>query len=177
MHLVNYKTKAWGLAILVVIVLVFYVMEFGHLGNTLFATGLIKKSLVFALVIGIYLGWRLQSQGSEQVDKIRIWAACILLSLFFAPMVGSISNRVLSFGKITNKSFEFMEEKAFASSAYGFLKDETIEADGCYLFVFYEGAIHRLKRKQCIYWDRKRGDVINLPVKKGLWGYEIVMQN
>lgn len=176
MNLANYKTKAWGLAFLVVVVIVLYVVEFDHIGNTLFAFGLIGKSLLHALLIGIYLGWRFQSKGKEQVDKIRIWAASVLLSLFFAPMVGSMSNRILSFSKIKFQPFEFIEEKAFASSAYGFLKGEKIEADGCYLFVYYEGAIHRLKRKHCIYWDRKRGDIINLPTKKGLWGYEIVGQ-
>ncbi len=174
MNIKNYKVVAWTLVSLLVLIIVLYVFEFDHIGNTISVEGLIKMSLLIGLLIGLGIGWRMQNKGKEQVDRIRIWTASIVFSLFFAPLIGSMTNRLLPRSGIKHKTVEFIEEKAFAASAYGFLKGEKIEPDGCYLFVYYEGAIHRLKRKKCSYTGLNQGDEIQLPVKKGLWGYEFV---
>ena len=174
MEKINYKLLAWLSVLLLVLLIVFYVIEFDYIGNTIGFNHLVVKSLVVAFFAGILLGLHFQKKGKEQVDRIRIWSASLLLPLFFAPWLGSLTNRMMPRNAVIVKSFEFVEERPFAASAYGFLQGETVEEDGCYLFVYYEGEIHRLKRKKCEFHDRENGDVIDLPVRKGLWGYEVV---
>ena len=176
MNKINYKLAAWLIVTTTMLVIVFYVIEFDYIGNTIGFGDLMLKSLAVSFVVGIYLGWRFQNKGKEQVDRIRIWSACLLLPFFFAPWLGSLTNRLLPRNAVTYHSFEFLDEVPYASSAYGFLQGETIEEDGCYLFIFYQGEIHRLKRIKCKFYNKQNGDIITLPVKKGLWGYEVVCQ-
>ncbi len=171
----KYKITAWLTVLGLLALITLYVNELGHLGNTIGHLDLIWKSVAISAFFGVLLARHFQEKGDEMVDKIRIWSACILLPVFFAPLLGSLSNRVLSLRAPEVKTFEFIEEKVFAASAYGFLEGEAVKPDGCYLFVFYDGKIERFKRKECKYLELKRGDGIPLAVKKGLWGYEVVL--
>lgn len=170
----NYKITAWLLVFSMIFLITCYVFEFDYIGNTIDFANLIWKSLAIAFLMGNYLGWRFHKKGDEQVDRIRIWTASILFPLFFAPWLGSFTNRIIPRKTVTIQTMEFMEERPFAASAYGFLKDEEIKEDGCYLFVFYKNKIHRLKRPTCEFYDKSNGDKISLAVRKGLWGYEFV---
>ena len=163
-------------AFALIIIMTLYVLEFEHIGNTIKVSELMKIALLIGLSVGIYLGWKFQNKGEEQVDRIRIWSACIVLSLFFAPLIGSMTNRLVPRSGVKYKTFEFMEEKTISSSEDDLLINQETGPDGCHLFVYYEGAIHRLKRKRCNYANLKQGDQIKLPVRKGLWGYEFVEQ-
>ncbi|HHM21469.1 MAG TPA: hypothetical protein ENJ20_05540 [Bacteroidetes bacterium] len=173
----NYKIAGWLVAVGVVGLMVLYVKEFDYIGNTIGYRSLVWRSLGVALGVGLYLGWRWQNRGKDRMDGIRIWIASVLFALFFAPLAGSLTNRMLARGGVVYKTFEFIEEHPFASSAYGFLEGEEIAPEGCYLFVFYEGKIRRLKRPACEFGDKVNGDKITLPVRTGLWGYEIVERN
>ena len=170
----NYRIAAWGIVLFMIFLIASYVHEFDYIGNTINSEDLIWKSLALAFIIGNYIGWRFHQRGEEQVDRIRIWSAAILLPLFFAPWLGSFTNRIISERSTTYQMMEFIDEKPFAASAYGFLKDEEIKGDGCYLFVFYKNKIHRLKRPTCEFYQKSNGDQISLPLKKGLWGYEFI---
>ena len=108
------------------------------------------------------------------MDKIRIWSVAILIPLFFAPWLGSLSNRFFS-PKITYRTVEFIEVKPFSNSFKDIYEIIELEADGCFLFIYYDGEIHRLKRKRCSFFNNKNGDQISLSMKKGLWGYEVVL--
>ncbi|MEO1261960.1 MAG: hypothetical protein AAFZ15_24365 [Bacteroidota bacterium] len=170
----NYKIAAWLLVVFLVFLITCYVHEFDYIGNTIQYRSLIWKSLAGAFVFGNLLGWYFHKRGEEQVDRIRIWSAALLLPLFFAPWLGSFTNRVFIGKSINYQTMEFLEERPFAASAYGFLKDEEIKEDGCYLFVFYKRNIHRLKRPSCEFYEKSNGDQITLPVMKGFWGYEFI---
>ncbi len=167
----NHKIIAWLCVLGLIALIILYAIELGHIGNTIGYLNLIWKSILISIFIGVLLGRQFQGKGEELVDKIRIWSACILLPAFFAPLLGSLTNRNLSDHISESKTFEFIEEKAFVSSAYGLQK----RPDGCYLFVFYDGKIERFKRKECHYLALKRGEEISLTIKKGLWGYEVVL--
>ena len=170
----NYKIAAWLLVFFLVFLIACYVHEFDYIGNTIHYQSLIWKSLAIAFISGNFLGWYLHQRGEEQVDRIRIWSAAVLLPLFFAPWLGSFTNRAFIGKPVNTRTMEFLEERPFAASAYGFLKDEEIKEDGCYLFVFYKNNIHRLKRPSCEFYEKLNGDQIELPVRKGLWGYEFI---
>ncbi len=171
------KTKilAWLTILAVVGLTTAYVLEFHWLGNTFEAEKLVGFSIMAALMIGAFLGWKFQKNGEEQVDKIRIWAVCLLVPALFAPLLGSWSNRLLSPHPVENKQFEFFEEKPFAQSRFGFIKGETITPDGYYIFVFYNNELQRIRSKRSHFQGRQRGDMVELPVKKGLWGFETAM--
>ena len=60
MEKINYKLLAWLSVLLLVLLIVFYVIEFDYIGNTIGFNHLVVKSLVVAFFAGILLGLHFQ---------------------------------------------------------------------------------------------------------------------
>ena len=153
-----------------------YVSEFKHFGNMLDISDLLVKSLAIGLAVGGLLGWYLQKNTGwqESVVHLQRWTACLLFPLVLAPLLGSLTNRLLTFRPAEVRQVEFLEEKPYAASAYGFLEGEKITPDGWYLFVVLDGEIVRFQRKSQQFPRAKRGDMVGLELRKGAWGYEFL---
>jgi hypothetical protein len=173
MKIERYKLVGGAVVLLIVLLISFYVFEFDYMGNTLNFSGLVWRSMIVALLVGLYLGWRFHKKGEEQVDRIRIWSVAILLPLFFTPWLASLTNRAFA-TSTTIQSVEFIEAKPFANSFTDLYEIVEIEVAGCFIFIYYQGKFHRLKRSRCTHFNKERGDIIKLPMKQGLWGYEVV---
>ncbi len=171
----NYKLLAWIAVLAIIGIMTIYVFEITHLSNTLDAGNMVWKSILIGLLIGLVIGKRLLNPYAELVDKIRTWTINLFIPILFLPLIASLTNRIFAIGEVKLTQFEYIEELAFSSSAYGFLKDEKVKPTGCYLFVFHNGEIKRFKQSTCKYWGTKRGEMINLKVARGLWGYDIVI--
>ncbi|MCB0522181.1 MAG: hypothetical protein H6577_14005 [Lewinellaceae bacterium] len=172
---VKFKILAWASVFGLIGLISAYVLEFHWLANTFDVGMLVAGSILTALMIGAAAAWKWQKWGDEQVDRIRIWAACLLLPALFSPLLGSWANRLLSPYPVKNESFEFFEEKPFAESRFGFIEGEKITPDGYYIFIVHQGKIQRVKSKNQLFQGKQRGDQVELPVKKGLFGFETVM--
>jgi hypothetical protein len=126
------------------------------------------------LVAGILLRWLFNKYVASSVTRLQLWAACLLLPALFAPLFGSWGNRLPAPYPAKPVSFEFFQEKPFAASRFGFLEGEKIEPSGYYVFIIRNGKIERLRSKISRFGNLERGATIQLPVKKGLFGYEVV---
>ena len=151
-----------------------YVFEFQWIENTFDAGELIWKSIAGGVLAGLGLGWFLRKKADDFVSRIRLWSACILLPAFFAPLIGSLTNRLLSPYPRQPQTFEFWEEKPYAAELYGFLEGEKIEPDGYFVFIIRNGKLKRFNSKIQRFQGIQRGETIELPVKKGLWGFEVM---
>ncbi len=170
----KFKILAWLGLLLFIGLFVLYAAEFKWLENTFDAGELIWKSIAGGVLVGILTGLFLKKHAEDLVSHIRLWAACLLVPAFFAPLAGSLTNRLLTPHETQLQDFEFWEEKPYASELYGFIEGEKIEPDGYYLFILRNGEIKRFKSKFQRFKGVRRGDIIKMPVKKGLWGFEVV---
>ncbi|HFA47461.1 MAG TPA: hypothetical protein ENJ95_00430 [Bacteroidetes bacterium] len=170
----NYKILSWLAVFLLVAIVTLYVLELKQIENTVDFGELLFRSVIFAIIIGAYMGWKFSKKGKEQVDRIRIWTACLLFPIFFAPLAGNMSNRLLSGNSVKYRSLEFIEEKEISAGENELVKGENIKPPGCYIFVIYENKLRRFKCSRCRFAHAERGDLVSLPFKKGLWGYEFL---
>lgn len=170
----SYKVFAWLGVVALVALITLYIYEFTYFTNTLQFGELLVRSEIVAGVLGIWLGLRLVKVGDEMVDKVRIFSGCLLLPLVFAPLAASLSNRILTTHSIRKESFEFFDEKPFSPQPYGVIQSEKLSPEGTYLFVIVDGDLVRLKSKSKVGTGKKRGDQLELSVKRGLWGYDVV---
>lgn len=170
----NYKVLAWAAAIGIVLIIALYSIEFFYISNTLEVESLVFRTAILMLLLGIYAAFHFQNKGEEQVDRIRIWSVCLLIPLFFAPWLGSLSNRLAPASAIEYKTLEFIESIPLSQDKQA-VQEEDQKESGCFLFVYYKGKIQRLRRPTCEFENKKNGDEISLPVKKGLWGYEVIL--
>lgn len=151
-----------------------YVFEFRWMENTFEVRKLVWGSVVTGIFLGTLVTWRWQKNVDDSVAKMQLWAACLLLPAMFAPLFGSLANRLLSTRPAQIEEFIFHEEKAFAASPFGFFKGEKIAPDGYYIFFNRNGKLERIESDRPRFEDIERGTTIELPVKKGLFGFEFV---
>lgn len=170
----KHKILAWLGILLFVGVFTAYTFEFQWIENTFDAAELIWKSIAVGVLAGLGMGWIFRKKVGDLVGQIRLWSACLLLSAFFAPLLGSLTNRLLSPHPVQMQTFELWEEKPYAAELYGFLEGEKIEPDGYYIFIVRNETIKRIDSKIQRFKDVQRGEIVELPIKKGLWGFEIV---
>ena len=66
MDIPNYKIIGWSAVILIVLLMTLYVYEFDYFGNTIHFENLFWKAMAFALLVGVFLGWRFQKKGKSR---------------------------------------------------------------------------------------------------------------
>ncbi len=171
----NAKILAWAATFALLGLVLVYVFEIQRFENTMGVNDMVWKSLAVGLTAGIFAGWRLACKGKEQVARLQIWATCLLGCLVFAPLFCSLANRLLSPHEPTLKQVEFFQEKPFFASRFGMLAGEKITPSGYYLFFSNQGKLERIKTKEQHFQGIQRGDTIEIWIKKGLFGYELVL--
>ncbi len=170
------KSKLLAFAAVVVLfgVIVFYVQEFQWFQNYLSPKKMVLGSMLFGLLIGLLLGFRFQKFGEELIDKIQIWSVCLVVSVLPMPLLASLTNRLLAERSTHETQVEFWEEKANLSNIYGYIKGEPKANLGYYIFVILDGEIVRLKSMKPRFPNAAQGDLVAIPVRRGLLGANFV---
>lgn len=164
-----------GLGLLFVLLIVVYVFEFKYFDRTLNVKKLVVGSLLFGLTLGLFLGYKYRSSARDLTERFQIYTFFVFICVIFMPLFGNLSNRLLSFAPARVMEVEFVEESAFYASNYGVIKGEKIKASGYYFFFYRDGKLERIKNNKPLFPDKARGDMVPLRVKKGLWGFQLVM--
>ncbi len=151
-----------------------YVREFAVLSNTIHAGRLIAASMVGMLFLGGALLWYFRERFQPLARHVTEIALIAVFSVLFAPLFGSLLNRLL--GKNEYQSFEFIAETPYIASGYGFMRNTSIKPTGYYLEVFdRDGERWRFRyKKQKYYPISQAGQIISLPVRHGLFGIRVL---
>lgn len=164
------------IALAFVAIPVLYTFEISHLNQTLHAGQMMMIALVIGLVIGIVLGYRLQKNSTDTVERMRTYAACIILSALTLPLLVSLSNRLLSFRPTQRVQVEFVEESPRFSNRFGAFEN-AIQPTSYFTFFYKNSELLKIQTSESLFPDAKRGDLVTLPLKRGLWGFEFVAKN
>ena len=151
-----------------------YVLEFHWMQNTFEIKKLWLICSIFGMVIGFFSGKYFTKNKKDAIDKIRIFLMLIFAGAIIMPFFGSVVNRSLAFQSIENQTFEFLEQNAFAQERFGVLKDQEIKADGFYTFIIVNNLPFRIQSQKSLFPKAERGDLVEVPIKKGLLGFEVV---
>lgn len=170
----KYKILAWLGMLAFVGLITVYTFEFHWIENTFDAGKLVSRSVFAGVLAGILTGFLWRKKADDLVARLRLWSACLLLPAMFAPLIGSLTNRLLSPHPERLIHVEFWQETAYAEERFGFIKGEKVEPEGYYIFVVRDGEIKRFDSKIPRFPSVQRGDQIELPVKKGLWGFDVL---
>ncbi len=168
------KVSILGLFLLLIGLIVIYVLEFPYFSNTFEVEKLVYASLAVGLIIGLALAMLLGRHIQNDIDRYRVWALFIVFCTGFAPLFGSLTNRLLSPYDVQNQQFQFIAEESYAASRYGFIVGEKVKAEGYFIYVIKDDKVERLKSKQERFRDIPENTQIDLPVRKGLFGFEFI---
>lgn len=167
--------KYMALALLFPLVAGLYTLEFFHFGNTFELRHLFIVALLLGLSIGLFIAFRYQYYATNAVEHFQIFASSISLMLILMPLFMSLTNRLFAFEPIRQEQVELFKVEAIISDRFGILVGEEIKPDVYYIFFIRDGELQRVKSDSPVFVDKQKGDMIDIPVLKGLWGYELVV--
>jgi hypothetical protein len=151
-----------------------YTLEFPVISNTVHGGRLAVGSMITGLLASAGLIWRFRERFTPW-DRHRPDVTFIVVScVFFMPLLGSWVNRGL--GETEMQSFDFVAEVPYFASGYGILKGEKFKPSGFHLHVLDKGVKRRFKYKSQSYYPlTKPGEKIMLPIRKGVFGANVVL--
>lgn len=150
-----------------------YVFEFPHLRNTIQVRWLVWGSLGFGLLTACIILYSLRARLTPLENHLPEFFSIGIFTVIFMPLFVSLLNRLP--GADGYQSFEFLSEKPYVRSAYGIFANEHIKPTHYQLDVRDQGKLLRFEYKKQAYFPlSKPGEVIMLPVRKGLLGFRIV---
>ncbi len=151
-----------------------YVKEFPVLSNTMDVKTLLAGALITGLLIAVLiiaLSFKKLAPLGRHIPELLFIGS---VSLIFSPLFASLINRYPGTDEL--QSFEFVSETPFIASQYGVLKGEKPKPTGYRLKVRYEGREVTFKYKSQAYFPlTKPGEKILVPVRKGAFGFSVVM--
>ncbi len=153
-----------------------YALEMQHWNRVLHAGRLLSIAAVIGLMVGILIGFQFQKKETEAVGRIRAYAVSIVLAVIVCPLLASWSNRLLSFHAVQEVPVEFVEESARYSSRFGASSGESAQTNFYITFFYKEQELLNIHTQESLFPNAERGDTVVLPIKKGLWGIEMVVQ-
>ncbi|MEL6866103.1 MAG: hypothetical protein AAFP19_16870 [Bacteroidota bacterium] len=156
---------------------VLFAFEVRYFNNTFEVRQLVLRSLPFGLLLGAYLGYQLSKSSSELQEKVTFVVMPLILCLVFAPTFASISNRLFANRAPKQESVQFVKAEAIRSSRFGTYEwTPTSRPDAYHLFIVRNNRLERIKVKDNIFAGAQKGDQVDLPVYRGLWGFDFVKE-
>ena len=173
----NYKIYALLGVFAVIGLAVLYGFEYSWFDRTIGMPALVKWALGIGAFIGLIVGGYLQRQAKSRTEKAQMIVIFLVLGLVLAPLLASLSNRLLSPWPAQQQQVEFIDEEGFYSDRAPPIVGEKIEPDWFHLTFYYQGKLRRIKNKKSYFRSAERGDSILLLIKPGLWGFDVVQRS
>lgn len=153
---------------------ILYAFEFTYFNRTFYIQRLAIIAIILGMVMGAVSAWRLQKWATSQLERLQLYIACILFAAIFMPLFASLTNRLLSFHPVEKLPVEFVEEKPYFNSRFGITSEGQARPSSHRSFIYWKEDLLGLQTETPLFSEAKRGDTIQLAIKKGLWGFEFV---
>lgn len=152
-----------------------YVFEFAYLQNTFNVFYLIIGSIIIGAIIGFVIGQKQRKKFNDEDEKRVVSVGYpIMIGLLF-PLMISLINRKLNFRTPKQETVEFFKFEPYGGSRVGNIGGGSTDIDGYSIFFIRNQNIERIRSKEPHFRDIIQGQEIQIPVSKGLLGFEYVM--
>jgi hypothetical protein len=170
----EYALGIFGTFVIFMVVFL-YTFEVKYFSNTFEIKSLISRSLMVGLLVGISVGFYFSKRFNDGLEKLKMFVFFIVISLLLFPLLGSLSNRLLSFSPKQKIEVELQSQEAYLQSRFGRIKTKN-KKDGVFLFFVKNQKIERVKTKEILFPDSQKGDRVYIVTKKGFWEYEYFIE-
>ena len=162
-------------ALSIFLVAFLYAFEVKYISNTFEVKSLILRSLLVGTLVGVAAGYFFSKSFNDGLEKLKLYIFFVVISLLLFPLLGSLSNRLLSFSPKQKIEVELQSQEAYLQSRFGRVKTKK-KKDGIFLFFVKDQKIERVKTKEVLFPESKKGDRVYIVTKKGFWGYEYFIE-
>ncbi|MEL7020606.1 MAG: hypothetical protein AAGK47_03285 [Bacteroidota bacterium] len=169
--------KYGGLAVFLLVLIVLYVLEFPHFSNTFDMKSLVLWSLLLGAIVGMGIGYGFRKEAADLTERVQLYLFLMVLTMIYAPLVGSLTNRLLSFDTASAEAVEFVETVPFYADRFGILKGEQIRPNAYHTFFYRQGRLSYVRSSTPLFPDAKMGATVEIKTRQGFWGYDCVVIN
>lgn len=167
------RVKLIGFSLLLVGFVALAIFELKWFQNTPEAKKLSAIFAVIGLGVGAYIGHVFSKKTKDLADKMRWYFLFATLCAIAFPFIGGFTNRVLSFSKFENRTVELFGQQGFLADM-GIIEGQDMTPDGYFTFVVVDGKLERLKSVKQLFPNNKKGDKVEILMKKGLYGFWVI---
>ncbi len=164
------RILSWIGTIIVFAFFILYVFEFPRFGNIFQVKSLLLNSLMVLGTIGSLAGLFVSRSEKDLSERMKVFMFIFLTALFFAPLFGSLANRIFA-DHLQIKTYEIFEVELIGPSP----KPNEIQQKprNYFIYVFEDDILEKI-RLDGLLKVPKKGEQIELEVKEGLFGWKFL---
>lgn len=158
-------------------IIIGYFTEFRHIDSSPGVSRLVLSSLVIAIAAGWLTAFFTIKSRPNTIEKTRNSLFVILAFVLVIPLLSLKTNRWFAEKEAHIETFTFISQKPVLSKPFGQLKFENLEPSFYIASLEQNGKSLTIKTSQKWISNAQTGSQVYLPVRKGLWGINIVDVN
>ena len=170
------RTKAALLVGLFFAVILLFVLEIPYFSNTIDANRMVGLSMLIGLVFGSFIGYYFSRNERQWMDRLIITTLFATIISLCSPLLASISNRTLS-KPPASQSMTFIRSEGRIAERYGVFKGQQVPIGHYNLYLLNKDELLHLQSEVNPFEGVSAGEKVEIPIKKGLWGFEVVALN
>jgi hypothetical protein len=151
-----------------------YAFQIPVFSNTFDSMYLFFRALLVGGVTGFVVGRYLKDRSELPEEKLGILLGCIFAGIIVFPLIAIISNKTISLSDPLSIKVKYMRTEQLISSRFGMVKNMSDNVDAVYTHFIKDGEALRIRTKKPIFDGVERGTEVELPIRKGLWGFNVV---
>ena len=163
-----------GSAFLIFGMFVLYAFELEYFPRYINISSFLITALTGGLIFGIGLAYFFRDVPKDATEIMQLYIACIISSLVFAPLIFSLTNRIISLNEY-EKKVQIVQVDKRITSRFGSEKGKKVKPNLLIVTYLDEGKHFDFTTKYLTLQDAKRGDIVGLKIKKGLLGFEYIV--
>lgn len=149
-----------------------YAHESTYFSNTFGSNYLFFRGLGFGAVVGLVGFFCLQHNATDALERFQIGAFSLLLGAFVFPYLAIWSNHFFADKRPLSIKVIFQRNEPIRTGRFGIAKGKLPEIDGYYTYFLKKSAEDRVRSKQQLFRGIEQGSEVELPIKKGFWGFD-----
>jgi hypothetical protein len=151
-----------------------YAQETVYFSNTFDSRYLFFRGLAVGAVIGLAGFFYYKKLATDALERFQLGAFLILLGMIVFPFLAIWSNHFFAKSDPLSTRVVFQRDEPIRTGRFGISKGKLPEIDGFYTYFLKNSDADRIRSKQQLFRGVEQGSEVELPIKKGLWGFEFV---
>jgi hypothetical protein len=151
-----------------------YAHESLYFSNTFGIRYLFFRGLAVGAMLGLGCFFYYKKITTDTLERFQLGAFCVLIGMFVFPYLAISTNHFFAEKGPLSIKVLFQREEPIRTGRFGISKGQLPEIDGFYTYFLRNSDIDRVRSKQQLFRGIESGGEVELPIRKGLWGFEFV---
>jgi hypothetical protein len=151
-----------------------YAQETVYFSNTFDSRYLFFRGLAVGATIGLGVFFYYKKLATDTIERFQLGAFLMVIGMAVFPFLTIWSNHFFAKKDPLSIRVVFQRDEPIRTGRFGISKGKLPEVDGFYTYFLRKSTTDRVRSKQQLFRGMEEGSEVELPIKKGLWGFEFV---